>query len=209
MARQQTLTRVTAWKPWSPVYAASRLAGIGIPWHVAGGWAIDVWLGRFDAPTRPHEDLDVAVLRDDHEVVRARLLSLDSFTAHAGEVRLLPPGQMPPSSVRQLWGLDPDERAWRVDVMLEPGSEREWVFRRDERIRAPRPRMVGSSSGVPYLKPEGVLLFKAKGTRAKDEADFATCLPRLSRSSRSWLREALAIAYPRHPWIDRLTASSG
>lgn len=32
------------------------------PWFVAGGWAIDLFLGRM---TRAHEDVDVAIFRED------------------------------------------------------------------------------------------------------------------------------------------------
>ena len=95
--------------------------------------------------------------------------------------------------------------AWRVDVMLEPGDATTWVFRRDERVCAPRAQMIGhTASGLPYLNPQGALLYKAKAQRPKDEADFAACLPRLHEPARAWLRSALQQVHPGHAWIEAL-----
>ena len=38
-----------------------RLAGVGAPWYVAAGWAIDLFLG---GSYREHDDLEIAVPRD-------------------------------------------------------------------------------------------------------------------------------------------------
>ena len=59
--------------------------------------------------------------------------------------------------------------------------------------------------GIPYLAPEIQLLYKAKGLRPKDEADFRQTLPVLSWERRTWLREALLQAHPQHPWLVHLT----
>jgi hypothetical protein len=61
-----------------------------------------------------------------------------------------------------------------------------------------------SADGVPYLKPEGVLLFNAKGSRPKDEADFWASVRLMTPESRQWLREALQRSHPAHSWIDAL-----
>ncbi|HET8657705.1 MAG TPA: hypothetical protein VFM55_01750 [Micromonosporaceae bacterium] len=39
---------------------------------------------------------------------------------------------------------------------------------------------------MPYLRPEGVLLFKARARRPKDEADLAAVLPELGPAARAW-----------------------
>ena len=46
------------WDPWRPADVTRRLAGVTVPWYVAGGWAIDLFLGR---TTREHADLEIAV----------------------------------------------------------------------------------------------------------------------------------------------------
>ncbi len=196
-----------AWHAWRPEQAAERLAGLDIPWCVVGGWAIDLWLGR---ETRMHDDLEIAILRKDFAAVRARL---NGYVLHAvgdGEVRKLAPDAATPPDKHQNWVLDPVANAWRMDVMLEPGDADTWVFRRNETIHAPRTRMVASRNGVPFLKAEGALLYKAKAMRPKDEADFNECLPALDAAARTWLSRALTRAYPSvhpsaHPWLAPLS----
>ncbi len=187
-----------AWDAWRPDQAARQLEGVGVPWCVVGGWSIDLFLGR---ETRAHGDLEIAIARSDFARVRARL---EGFRFHAvgdGEVRALADGESPPEDRHQSWVLDPRASAWRMDVMLEPGDAHTWIFRRDERIRAPRAQMVARTrAGVPYLAPQGALLFKAKRTSEKDEADFAAAAPLLSPPARGWLRAALARVHPGHPW---------
>ncbi len=38
------------------------------PWWVAGGWALDLWQGR---PTRPHQDIEIAIARTDQLALRS------------------------------------------------------------------------------------------------------------------------------------------
>ena len=59
-------------------------------------------------------------------------------------------------------------------------------------------------TGFPICAPEVVLLFKAKATRPKDEADFAGVLPMLGGGQRAWLGEALARVHPGHAWLELL-----
>ena len=62
---------------------------------------------------------------------------------------------------------------WQIDLMTEPGDQQSWEYRRDPRVTAPRDQMISrTDAGVPYLRPHGVLLYKAARTRAKDEADL-------------------------------------
>jgi hypothetical protein len=67
-----------------------------------------------------------------------------------------------------------------------------------------------AESGIPFLAPELVLLFKSKNTsatqtdRSKDQLDFERVCPHLDPERRAWLRWALLATDPAHPWIDRL-----
>jgi hypothetical protein len=97
-----------------------------------------------------------------------------------------------------------------MDTFLEPGDRLTWVSHRDERVRAPFADVVGTTAdGIPHLRPQFVLLAKAKHTRDKDEADFAAALPTLDPSARAWLAAALCLAHPEHPWIARIGATPG
>jgi hypothetical protein len=61
-----------------------------------------------------------------------------------------------------------------------------------------------SSLGIPYLAPEIQLLYKAKGMRERDAADFDRTLPRLDIDQREWLLRAMLLVHPQHEWIDAL-----
>jgi hypothetical protein len=190
-----------AWRAWKPKEAATLLAGVDVPWCVVGGWAIDLFVGR---ETRPHEDLEIAIARPDFPRIRDHLHGFRLHSVGDGEVRALARDEVTPAEKHQNWVLDVDENVWRMDVMLEPGDRETWVYRRDETLRAPRERMVSMRDGVPFLRPEAALLYKAKAHRPKDDADFATCLALLDDAARKWLREALSRLHPAHAWIENL-----
>jgi hypothetical protein len=61
-----------------------------------------------------------------------------------------------------------------------------------------------TGDGIPYMRPDVVLLFKAKHAREKDERDFALAAPRLGAERRSNLRRWLALVHPGHDWLARL-----
>lgn len=64
-----------------------------------------------------------------------------------------------------------------------------------------------TSDGLPYGRPEIVLLFEAKALRAKDDDDLAAVLPSLPLARRGWLADAVARAYGAgRPWLSRLAA---
>jgi Aminoglycoside-2''-adenylyltransferase len=191
-----------AWRAWTPAEAAQELAAVAIPWCVVGGWAADLFVGE---QTRDHEDLEIAILREHFPQVRQALNALVFHVVGDGEVRRLQDEAEPSRDKHQNWGLDVAAEAWRVDVMLEPGDRETWVFRKDESIRAPRAFMVmRTTDGIPFLGPHGVLLYKAKSARTKDEADLSVCLPRMEENQRAWLATALETVHPGHPWLERI-----
>jgi len=190
-----------AWRAWHPREAAAHLAGLDVPWCVVGGWSIDLWLGR---ETRPHADLEIAIPRGELWRIRRHLREYRFRCVGDGEVRALPDDAAPPPDKHQNWVFDPHANEWRVDVMLEPGDAHTWVFRRDETIRAPRASMIGTRDGIPFLRPHGALLYKAKRAEAKDQLDFAACGPFLDDADRAWLIDALARIYPGHAWLATL-----
>ena len=53
-----------------PELVASVMEPLGVWWAIAGGWAIDLWLGRV---TRDHHDVEVATQRHDQAVVHRKL----------------------------------------------------------------------------------------------------------------------------------------
>lgn len=193
-----------AWEAWHPREAAAQLAGVAAPWHVAGGWALDLWHGE---RTRQHEDLEIAVPRPEFGAVRERLTERYSlFVTGSAGVHPLPDGEPLPADTHQVWVAEPEIPAWRVDMFIDPGTAQTWICNRDERITAPYEEITAvTGDGIRYLRPEAVLLFKAKWQRDKDERDFALAAPALSPEARTWLRDALALVHPGHPWGNALT----
>jgi hypothetical protein len=190
---------------WTPDEAALALEGVSAPWAVAGGWALDLWLGE---QTREHEDLEIAVPAAFYPEIQARLeaLGLKVFSNVNGEVIALEPGEAPEPRGFQTWVTDAAAQGWRMDIFREPGDAQTWVYRRTGELSAPRAWASGrSAAGIPFVAPQIVLLFKAKATRDKDQADFAIVAPRLSTEARDWLAASLRIIQPGHPWIDRLS----
>jgi hypothetical protein len=191
-----------AWEPWHPDEVFERLHPVDVPWHFAGGWALDLWRG-FE--TRSHEDIEIAILRNDFSDLRQALEGMHFFCAASGQVQYLPTAALPPESIHQVWCLDAQTRRWKLDIMLEPGTAEEWIFRRDNSIRRRRSDMIGRTGrGIAFLKPAGVLLFKAKHLRGKDELDFENALGKLDAEERAWLKTALNHAHPGHGWIVRI-----
>jgi len=195
---------VDSWDAWRPDELAPRLSGVDRPWHVAGGWALDLFrqsIGK--EQMRPHEDLEIAIPFAAMPAIARALDGFKLFTAGSGAIR--PLGATMPHDVHQVWVADMSVPAYRTDVFREPGDDDTWVCRRDESITRPLADVVGRTpDGIPFLKPECVLLYKAKAMRDKDRADFATIVPDLDAGARTWLADALAIAHPGHPWIAEL-----
>ncbi|HMM42336.1 MAG TPA: hypothetical protein PKA95_10575 [Thermomicrobiales bacterium] len=198
---------LTLWDAWRPAEVARLFSGIDAPWYVAAGWAIDLFLGY---QRREHGDLEVAVPHDRFGELMKALDGFEVFVPVSGPGNWLVwpfdrAGELAELH-HQTWVREPSTGRWRLDVFREPGDGDTWICRRDERIRLPyRDLIQRTADGIPYLRPEVNLLFKAKWSDLeKNKTDFAAVLPRLDPARRRWLAEALAIAHPGHPWIATL-----
>jgi hypothetical protein len=153
---------VSKWDPWRPEQVARLLSEVAAPWYVAGGWAMDLFLGE---ERRRHGDLEIGVPAERFDEVAAALADFELFVIGAT-----------------------------------------WICRRDASIRLPYSQLVEwTEDGIPYGRPEVILLFKAKRSHEeKNQGDFTAALPRLDSERRSWLREAIARVHPGHPWVNAL-----
>lgn len=193
---------LACWEAWSPEEIARRLTGVRVPWYVAGGWALDLFLG---GAYRDHEDLEIAVPHDRFPEVAAALPDLEFFVVGDGLAWPLDQAGSAFEEHHQTWALEPETGRWRVDVFRESSEQGRWVCRRDARIQLPYDHLiVRTAEGIPYGRPEVILLFKAKAARPKDEADLAAVLPLLEPEDRDWLAGALEIAHPGHQWLATL-----
>jgi hypothetical protein len=110
----------------------------------------------------------------------------------------------PGRAIAWLWSRRSAADPWEYDILLGPGDPDEWQYKRDTGIRMPRLEALWERDGIRYLQPEIQLLYKAKGLREKDQADFDATLPFLDDRRRSWLADALERTIPAHPWTPSL-----
>jgi len=196
-------TDLGTWDPLEPSEVAGLLEACCPRWWIAGGYAIDAFVGRFDR--RPHDDIDVGLLAWDQALIRGCLEGWDWHCADPpGHLRPWRPNEVLQEPIHDVWARERVNGPWRLQLVLNPGRDETWIYRRDSRIRLHVSELVWCSDGIPYLVPEVQLLFKSKTARTKDEQDLEDSLPLLSTRQRTWLREALHLSSPMHPWLDRL-----
>ena len=197
---------VSAWDAWSPEHTARLLSVLDLPWYVAAGWAIDLFLG---GQRREHEDLEIAVPNERFGEVAEALAGYEIFVI-TGPREATPLAQVGATlDTHQTWVREPATGRWRLDVFREPSDGDTWICRRDPSIRLPYDQVIAwTDDGIPYGRPEIVLLFKARHAHEpKNEDDFAAVLPALEAERRRWLAEALEIVHPGHPWLGELERS--
>ena len=185
-----------------PLRVAAIMDGFGPGWFVAGGWAIDLFLGKI---TRPHDDIEIAVFRKDQAALHDCLDGWLLRKVVGGELCEWRRGEWLGPPVHELHCLNEAAEPPQFEVLLNETSGDEWVFRRNEKVRRPLAELhLSSDSGVKFLAPEVVLLYKSKNPREKDERDFAAVAGRLDAERRRWLRGAIAACHSGHHWLRRL-----
>lgn len=190
------------WRSWRPEEAAQRLAHVDVPWCIAAGWAIDLFVG---CERREHDDLEIAAPAHAFPRILAALDELDFYAVGEGEIAAITEAPERLDDTHQTWGLDRAAFEWRIDVFREPSDGGDWVCRRSGRIRLPYAELIEhTADGIPYVRPEVALLFKAKAAREKDEHDLTAVLPLLAPSRRALLRDWIALIHPGHAWLARL-----
>ncbi len=189
------------WDPLTPAGVAEVLSGFDRPWWIAGGWAIDAHVGH---QTREHGDIDVLVLREDQLALQGRLGGWDLQAADPpGALRPWRPGEVLPEAVHDIWCRRTPTSPWCLQIMVDDAENGLWRYRRDARIRRPVVALDGPASGdgQRVLAPEVQLLHKSRNPRPKDEADLLAVRPSLSPTRKRWLKEALSLVAPGHPWL--------
>jgi hypothetical protein len=190
------------WDAWRPEDTQRLLAGVEAPWCVAAGWAIDLFLG---GQRREHEDLELAVPADRFGEIADALAGYELFVVGSGNGWPFADAGDALDTYWQTWVLDPVADVWRLDVFRDRSDGDTWICRRDDSIRMPYERLIErTADGIPYQRPEVVLLFKAKHARRRDEGDLDAALPLLEPERRRWLADALERVHPGHRWLDRL-----
>ena len=192
------------WQAWRPEDVARLLAGVNVPWYVAAGWALDLFLG---GGHREHDDLEIAVPNTRFDEVAEVLGDLEIFLiTDKTEATPFAEARDRFFDTHQTWVREPASGFWRFDVFREPSEGDTWICRREPAIRLRYERLIErTDDGIPYGAPEVILLMKAKHAHLeKNERDLAAALPRLAPERRVWLRDAVARVHPGHKWLDVL-----
>jgi len=192
-------------KPWQ-AYSISEvkqlLKNAAFPWWIAGGLAIELFVGR---ALRPHADIDVLLLRKDQILARKCLADWDCWVADPqGTLRIWRPAELLPATAHDVWCRESRQAPWRVQLMLDDGDDRYWRSRRCSFVTKPIGELgITSEVGVPVLAPEVQLFYKAKSPREKDHVDFMAALPLLSVKQKNWLSGAISVAYgTNNAWLN-------
>ncbi|WP_336825366.1 nucleotidyltransferase domain-containing protein [Sporosarcina sp. USHLN248] len=179
---------------------AEQMSSYNQPWGIAGGWAVDLFVGR---KTRGHEDIEIAVFRDDQHILKNFLDGWTFEKVVSGELRPLGEEflQLPIHEIQAV-----HERSGnRLEILLNEVENGQWIFRREQSISFPQQQLFKvTSEGIPYLHPAIVLLYKAKMSRQKDDADFFAVKDLLEKADRKFLQKSLEVHVPGHRWIGEL-----
>lgn len=178
------------------------MSGFPAPWCVAGGWAIDLFLGRM---TRAHDDVDVAVFREDQRAIHDCWPHWSKQKVVAGTFQDWPADEWLSLPIHEIHIQSPDEPPRVVEFLLNERDGERWIFRRNPAVTLPIGESIRTGAGgVPILAPAVVLLYKAKNPRPKDEEDFQVTVPHMAAGDREWLARALELVHPAHAWLAKL-----
>jgi hypothetical protein len=182
------------------------LSGAPFRWWIAGGWALDLFMGE---QTRPHFDVDVMIARMDQGAAQKYLSRWDFHYAvrNGDNVVLRPwePGQILGREVHGVWARQTPDSPWCFEFWLSEIDEEIWSFRYNGAVQH-HLRLVGrcTAESISYLNPEIALLYKAARMRQVDVDDFQQVLPRLSSDQRLQLAADVLRCWSEHPWLGLL-----
>ena len=193
------------WQPLSMEEINQVFSTITAFWCIAGGEALDLHLGK---KSRDHHDIDVVIFREQQQDVY-QSLSSEWVLYKAGGGKAVPweDGEYL-ESINDVWVSKNANSPWSFQIMLLDSVHDNWIYRRERSIKKLKSSIyLRTSVGIPYLKPEIQLLYKAGSSkvREKDFMDFQTVLPFLSTQEKNWLKHSLQKQFPEgHTWIEYL-----
>lgn len=194
----------SSWQPLPLADVVQLFAGAPFAWGVAGGYAIEQFLG---APFREHSDMDIVVFRDDQLRAQRWLADWQWYAADPpGTLRPWATDEYLPYGIHDIWGHRRHVQAWELQIMLSEIDGDHWFMRRHPEIRGSRDDLIVTYNGIPCIRVEVQLLYKARRCRPKDARDFQACLPHLPAGARQWLTELLLVIFPAgHAWLNDLS----
>ncbi|MBT4793292.1 MAG: amino acid transporter [Halobacteriovoraceae bacterium] len=192
------------WTPMQPSEVYSILKEVKAPWWIAGGWAIEFFVGE---NYRTHSGLDLLILREDQLKFQNAFSDWEIFASDPpGQLRLWNKDETLPQISHDIWLRKDSSSNWALQFMLMDSIDDSCLFRRDNSISLPRDEIsMKTEDNLPFLCPHFQLLYNSKSLRDKDLLDFQKSLPLLNQEQKIWLLEKLKYVYNNnHPWINEL-----
>jgi hypothetical protein len=189
--------------PFQPILdTAKLLTDFPHPWFISGGWAIDLFLGKV---TRNHSDIEVGIYRRDQQALHDHFIGwhLEKALANGkGEWFPWETGEELSLPIFQIKAKHSNIEPFELEFFLNEREETHWLSRRHDGLARPIETVnLISELSIPILAPDIQLLYKAKHTRSKDQADFILTLPRLDSTQRNWLAINLRKHHAGHVWL--------
>lgn len=153
--------------------------------------------------TRDHHDIEIGIFREDQIKLKQFLSNWEFKKVVKGEFiswnnEYL---ELPVHEIHAINNMNKQE----LEILLNESDVDNWRFRRDLRISYPlESELRFSETGLPYLAPEVVLLYKVRNTREKDQKDILSVKDILNFMQQNWLREAIKFHEPMHEWLNLL-----
>ncbi len=192
------------WEPLQPEEVSELFKSLDINWWIAGGWAIDIFLGK---KSREHLDIDVLILRKDQIIIHKHLNEWELYKTNQPGLKPWEKGEYLEIGVNSVWCKETSDSPWVLEIMFLDTIKDEWFFRCNPKIRLTLMEIgLQTKSGISFLKPEIQLLYKAnKNPSAKDMQDFLNVVSLLENESLIWLKNALLQQYKEnHSWIVKI-----
>lgn len=187
------------WEPLTPQGILELLSGASVRWWLSGGAALDRWLGQ---PIRERENIDVSVVAGELAALIASLpAGISAWVPSGDEEGIVRFADAPQNADLQPVLIRDDEKnVWLLQVNVEDGAPRAWVYKRDPRLQLPWERAVLDIDSIPTGAPEVQLVWKALRPRPEDHDDKDAVLPGLSPEAVTFVETALLRIHPHSTW---------
>lgn len=192
------------WEPYLPEEIFELFKSLTIPWWIAGGWAIDLFL---ESKTRDHLDIDLQILRKDQIILQKFLVGWDLYKTNQPGLKPWKKNEFLRLGVNSIWCRKTPEAPWKMQILFLETEGDEWYYRRKPSIRGLISNIgMKTKSNISYLSPEIQLLFKAqKNPKQKDKQDFLNVLPFLDKKKLMWLKKSVFVHFGKNSyWIEEI-----
>ncbi len=139
--------------------------------------------------TRDHKDIEIAIPRSEQHIIRNYLKHWEFEFVELGELK---PWESSKELDLPIHEIHAKRDNISLEILLNEIENGFWTFRRDNRIKLDYSKVFHKSvaTGINYLAPEVVLLYKNKFKQPKDLFDLKQSIPQLTKEQVLWLTHA-------------------